>query len=156
VKSPEKVLVLYEQGRAGDAAIDVAREFAEREEATLTVAAVAPQAPSGPRCGNSAAEYNEAVAESVTLDLDNARHSLGSAAERADFVLLIDGAGLSLAQFASQRGFDLVLLPARRRLLRSGAHHPEAARLKVTSGAEIRIVEPPSRRRLPRHGDGAG
>jgi len=148
--------VLYEQSRAGSAAIDLARELAERGDAMLTVAAVAPQAPSGPRCGNSAAQFNEVVAESVEQDLAHARHYLGPAAERASFVLLIEGGEPSLAQFASERGFDLVLLPARWRLLRSGAHHPEAARLKVTAGAEIRIVEPARWRRSPRFGDGAG
>ena len=156
MKSPERILVVYEQSRAGAAAIDLAREFADREDAVLTVAAVAPHAPSGPRCGNSAVEFNEVVADSVRRDLDDARHYLGPAAERATFVLLSEGAEPSLAQFASERGFDLVLLPARRRLLRSGAHHPEAARLKITAGAEIRIVEPASRRRSPRHDDGAG
>jgi K+-sensing histidine kinase KdpD len=50
----ERVLVLYEQSRAGTAAIDQARVLAEREHATLTVVAVAPQAPSGPRSANSA------------------------------------------------------------------------------------------------------
>ena len=142
--------MLYEQSRAGAAAMDLARELAERDDAILTVAAVAPQAPSGPRCGNSAVEFNEVVAESVKQDLDHARHHLGPAAERANFVLLIEGGEPSLAEFASDRGFDLVLLPARRRLLRSGAHHPEAARLNVTAGAEIRIVEPAPRRRSPR------
>ena len=83
MKSPRKVLVLYEQGRAGAAAIDLARDLAEREKPTLTVVAVAPQAPSGPRCGNSALEYNEAVAESVAQDLDQARERLGPAAPRA-------------------------------------------------------------------------
>lgn len=148
--------MLYEQSRAGAAAIDLARELAEREDAILTVAAVAPRAPSGPRCGNSAVEFNEVVVESVQKDLDDARHYLGPAADRATFVLLIEGEEPSLAQIASERGFDLVLLPGRRRVLRSGAHHPEAARLRVTAGAEIRIVEPASRRRSPRHGDGAG
>jgi nucleotide-binding universal stress UspA family protein len=152
----ERVLVLYEQSRAGIAAIDEARVLVEREHATVTVVAVAPQAPSGPRCGNSAIEYNEAVADSVARDLDRARRRLGRAGERANFVLLIDGSEPSLAQFAAEGGFDLVLLPAHRRPLRSGAHHPEAARLKLTAGAEIRIVEPASRQRSRRPAGAAG
>lgn len=148
--------MLYEQSRAGAAAIDVARDLAERANAALTVVAVAPQAPSGPRCGNSAVEYNEAVVESVARDLDKARDRLAQAAARASFVLLIDGAEPSLVQFASERGFDLVLLPGRRRPLRSGAHHPEAARLNLTAGAEIRIVDPASRQRSPRPAGAAG
>lgn len=148
--------MLYEQSRGGEAAIDIARELVERPSATLTVAAVAPQAPSGPRCGNSAIEYNEVVAESVARDLDKARHRLGRAADRARFVLLLEDAEPSLARFAADGGFDVVLLPGRRRPLRSGAHHPEAARLKLTAGAEIRIVDPASRRQSRRPVGAAG
>ncbi len=46
-------------------------------DAAVTVVAVAPRAPSGARCGNSAIEYNEAVAESVVQDLERARERLG-------------------------------------------------------------------------------
>jgi nucleotide-binding universal stress UspA family protein len=152
----ERVLVLCEQSRAGSATIDFARELAEQANTTLTVVAVAPQAPSGPRCGNSAIEYNQAVAESVARDLDDARHRLGPTAERAGFVLLIEGAEPSLAQFASEGGFELVLLPGHRRPLRGGTHHPEAARLRLTAGAEIRIVEPSWRQRSPRPAGAAG
>ena len=152
----ERVLVLYEHSRAGAAAIDAGRELAEQASAALTVVAVAPQAPSGPRCGNSAVEYNEAVADSVARDLGKARERLGRAGEHAKFVLLIEGSEPSLAQFARDGGFDLVLLPAHRRPLRSGAHHPEAARLKLTAGAEIRIVDAASRQRLPRPAGAAG
>jgi nucleotide-binding universal stress UspA family protein len=139
--SAERVLVLCEQGRAGAAAIDQARHLAELGNAALTVVAVAPQAPSGPRCGNSAVEYNEAVAESVARDLDRARERLGDAAERAVCVLLIEGADQTLEQLAQSGGFDLVLLPARRRPLRAPSH-PEASRLRRMAGAEIRIVAP--------------
>lgn len=148
----ERVLVLYEQSRAGIAAIDLARRLAERENADLTVVGVAPQAPSGPRCGNSALEYNEMVAESVAGDLDRARERLGQAAERTAFVLLIDGADQTFEQFAESGGFDVVLLPARRRPLRRGASHPEAARLRLNVGAEVRIVEPASQTRRLRRG----
>lgn len=133
--------MLCEHSRAGAAAIDFARELAELENATLTVVAVAPRAPSGPRCGNSATEYNAAVAESVAEDLEQARERLAGAAERATFVLLVDGADQTLEQFARSGAFDLVLLPARRRPLRA-AYHPEAHRLEHLAGAEIRIVAP--------------
>jgi len=152
VKSTERVLVLYEQGRAGVATIDLARELAERENVDLTVVGVAPQAPSGPRCGNSATEYNQVVADSVGRDLEQARARLGQAAERAAFVLLIDGADQTLEQLAGSGGFDLVLLPARRRPLSRGARHPDAARLRLTVGAEVRIVEPASQPRRRRRG----
>jgi nucleotide-binding universal stress UspA family protein len=137
--SAERILVLCEHGRSGAAAIDLARRVAELGKAMLTVVAVAPQAPSGPRCGNSAIEYNQAVAESVARDLDWARERLAGAAECAEFLLLIDGADQTLEQLARSGGFDLVLLPARRRPLRA-AGHPEASRLGRIGGAEIRIV----------------
>jgi nucleotide-binding universal stress UspA family protein len=130
-----------EHSRAGAAAIDLARELAELEDASVTVVAVAPQAPSGPRCGNSATEYNAAVAESVEQDLEQARERLAGAAGRATFVLLVDGADQTLVQYARSGGFDLVLLPAHRRPLR-GAYHPEAQRLEHLAGAEVRIVAP--------------
>jgi hypothetical protein len=136
-----RVLVLCERGRAGASAVDLAGHLAEFRDATLTVVAVAPQAPSGPRCGNSAVEYNQAVAESVADDLDWARERLASAAERAEFLLLIEGADQTLEQLARSGGFDLVLLPARRRPLRA-ASHPDASRLGRIAGAEIRIVAP--------------
>jgi nucleotide-binding universal stress UspA family protein len=143
VRSPRKVLVLYEHSRAGAAAIDLARDLAEDDGAALTIVAIAPQAPSGPRCGNSALEYNEAVAESVAHDLEQARERLGPAAPGAAFVLLVEGADQTLEQFLQSGGFDLVLLPGRRRPFRA-PRHPEAARLRLTAGAEIRIVEPAS------------
>jgi nucleotide-binding universal stress UspA family protein len=141
VRSAERVLVLCEHSRAGEAAIDLAGELAELEDAAVTVVGVAPRAPSGARCGNSAIEYNEAVADSVTQDLERARARLAGAAARSTFVLLVDGADQTLEQFAISGGFDLVLLPARRRPLR-GAYHPEAHRLQHLAGAEIRIVAP--------------
>jgi nucleotide-binding universal stress UspA family protein len=137
------VLVLYEHSRAGIAAIELARELAEREHSNLTVVGVAPRAPSGPRCGNSAVEYNEAVADSVARDLDEAKERLGRVAERAAFVLLVDGADQTLEQLARSGGFGLVLLPAHRRPFRKPGH-PAASELSGVAGAEIRIVEPAS------------
>jgi len=138
--APEHILVLYEHGRAGAAAIDLARELAEGRNATLTVVGIAPQAPSGP-CGNSAVDYNEAVADSVAHDLEQARERLGASAACAAFVLLVDGVDQTLEQLTRSGGFDLVLLPGRRRPLRA-ARHPEASRLEHVARAEIRIVSP--------------
>lgn len=137
---PYLVLVLCEHGGAGAAAIEFARELARDDHVAVTVVGVAPQAPSGSRCGNSATEFNDAVAESVVQDLERAREQLGRAAERASFRLLVEGAPPSLAQFAAAGRFDLVLLPARRRPLRA-AYHPQAKRLGEVAGAEIRIVD---------------
>ena len=139
--APRRILVLCEHSRAGGAAIDLARELAEVDHAAVTVVGIAPQAPSGPRCGNSAIEYNEAVADSVVQDLERARERLAGAADRATFVLLVDGVDQTLEQLARSGGFELVLLPARRRPLR-GTYHPEAQRLEHLAGAEVRIVAP--------------
>jgi nucleotide-binding universal stress UspA family protein len=143
VKSPRKVLVLYEHSRAGAATIDLARDLAGDENAALTIVAIAPRAPSGPRCGNSALEYNEAVADSVAHDLEQAKDRLGEpgADASAAFVLLVEGSDQTLEQLARSGSFDLVLLPAHRRPLRRGAYHPEAARLTLSAGAEIQIVD---------------
>ena len=141
--APERILILYEHGRAGAAAIDLGRELVEQTRASLTVVGVAPQAPSGPRCGNSAVEYNEVVAHSVAQDLERARRRLGDAAASAAFVLLVDGADQTLEQLARSGGFDLVLLPAHRRPFRKPGH-PAASALSGVAGAEIRIVEPAS------------
>ena len=143
--APEHILVLYEHGRAGAAAIDLARELAEGRNATLTVVGIAPQAPSGP-CGNSAVDYNEAVADSVAHDLEQARERLGASAACAAFVLLVDGVDQTLEQLTRSGGFDLVLLPAHRRPFRKPGH-PAAGALSGVRGAEIRIVEPASRQR---------
>ena len=154
----ERVLVVYERTRAGAAAVDQARVLVEREHATITVVAVAPRAPSGPRCGNSAVQYNEAVADSVARDLDKAGEQLGQAAERATFLLLVDGVDQTLEQLARSGGFDLVLLPAHRRPFRKPGH-PEAARLSLIAGVEIRIVAPVSpeqTRHEPRPAGAAG
>jgi nucleotide-binding universal stress UspA family protein len=154
----ERVLVVYERTRAGAAAVDQARVLAEREHAIVTVVGVAPQALSGPRCGNSAMEYNEAVADSVARDLDKAAERLGQAAERATLLLLVDGVDQTVEQLARSGGFDLVLLPAHRRPFRKPGH-PEAARLSLIAGVEIRIVAPVSpeqTRQQPRPAGAAG
>jgi hypothetical protein len=133
------VLVLFERGRAGAAAVDLARELAERDHATITVVGLVPQAPSGSRCGNSATEFNQIVRESVVRDLDQAREQLSEIGERATFELLTEGAGPPLEELVTRAGVDIVLLPSRRRPLRS-AQHPAAAALRRSTGVEVRIV----------------
>jgi hypothetical protein len=65
----QRVLVLCEPGRRGRAALEHARELAERDHARLTVVAISPQAASGARCGNSALDYNLAVHAAVAREL---------------------------------------------------------------------------------------
>jgi nucleotide-binding universal stress UspA family protein len=137
----KRVLVVYEPGRGGVAVLQLARELVERQRATLTVIGVVPQGVSGARCGNSALDYNLAVQDSVAKDLEHARARLGEFGAHASYELLIERTSPSLDEFAAAGGFDLVLLPARRRPLRAPGH-PAAERLRLATGAEIKIIAP--------------
>src|ERR1700729_59545 len=136
----KRVLVVFEPARSGAAALELARELAESHGATLTIVSVAPQGVSGARCGNSALDYNLSVQDSVARDLDHARARLEEVGVHASDELLLDGASPSLDELAAE-GFDLVLLPARRRLLRA-AGHPAAAGLRRATGADVQVVAP--------------
>ena len=138
----KRILVLYEPGRAGDAAVELGAQLAREEREEFTVVRVAPQAPSGSRCGGSAREFNEIVREDAARDLDRARELVWAVGARAEFELLADGSDPSLAAFAAAGGYELILLPARRGLLRPrSGRHPAAAALSGVAGAEVRIVD---------------
>ena len=64
----------------------------------------------------------------------------GGRDDRADFELLTEGADPPLHEWVTRTGADVVLLPSRRRPLRS-AKHPAAAELRRSTAAEIRIVD---------------
>lgn len=134
-----RVVVVHESGAAGAAALDIARELYLHENAALTVVGVAPKAPSGCRCGGSAVEFNAFLRETVADELEAARERLGHAGGRTDYVLLVDGEAPTLEEWIAAGGYDLILLPERRRLLRP-AGHPAAARLRGVTGAEVRVV----------------
>jgi hypothetical protein len=134
-----RVVVVHERGAAAAAALDIARELELHENAALTVVAVAPKAPSGCRCGGSAVEFNAFLRETVADDLDGARERLGRAGGRTDYVLLVDGEAPTLEEWIAAGGYDLILLPERRHLLRP-AGHPAAGRLRGVTGAEVRVV----------------
>lgn len=142
-------MVLLETGAAGAAAIELARALAVRRDSSLTVVSVVPQASGGPRCGNSAREFNTIVMEQVAAELGQARAHLGDAAQDVRFELLIEGVDPPLAEWSAAAGFDLILVPARRRSLRH-ERHPEAARLRRETDAEVRVVSPgPVDRAMP-------
>jgi hypothetical protein len=134
----ERVLVLYEPGRAGKRALDLAKELAEAEDASLTVACQVPRASSG-CCTGSAAVYNRCVLEAVGEDLNEARSLLGDAAYDARFELLIDGVDPPLSEWSVSSRFDLILLPARRGPFRR-RRHPQAGRLERATLAQVRVV----------------
>ena len=139
--SGRRVLVLYEPGRSGEAVLALARELAITERAALTVAGFVPQANPGRGCIGSPADYNRAVRDTVQRELAEAREGLGEAADRAMFVLLVEGRDPPLQDWSAEIGFDVILLPARRRPMRS-LKHPAAAGLKRRTGADVRVVGP--------------
>jgi hypothetical protein len=134
-----RVLVVCEPGRGGEAALTRARVLAEYDRAELTVVGVAPQARSG-QCTGPAAGYNDAVADAVVMELEQARERLEEFGVKASYRLLIEGTAPSLAQLVADSGFDLVLLPARRRPFRA-AGHPAAKQLSGACAAEVRVVD---------------
>jgi hypothetical protein len=142
VRPPRRALVVHEPGSAGAAALEIARQLDLEHGATVTVVAVAPSAPSGPRCGGSALEFNAAVRAAVATELDQARTHLGHASGDASYVLLVEDEDPPLDDWIVAQRFDVILLPARRRPLRTPGH-PIAARLRRITDAEVRIVHRP-------------
>ena len=140
-QSAKRILVLFEPGRAGVAAVELAREIAQSEQATVTVVAVAPQAPASRGCIISAADYNAAVRDAVAADLERVEEMLWCIGPRADCRALIERTDPSLEEYVTTEGFDLVLLPGHRRPLRS-IKHPAAGAV-ARAGAEVRIVAAP-------------
>jgi hypothetical protein len=138
-----RVLALSEPGRRGSAAVDVARDFVAADPGVLTVLSVAPQdtaARCGRCCGSNPTAFNRAVAEATAEELHEARSRLGQIAESVTFTMLVEGVDPPLADWVAAQKFELVLLPARRRLL-GGAGHPEAERLRAKTSAEVRVVD---------------
>jgi hypothetical protein len=110
----------------------------------LTVVGVAPQVARGPRCGYSPDAYNGAVRDAAVQELAQARARLGDVGRRSRFELLVEGKDLPLEDWSASAGFDLAVLPARRRPLRSPGH-PAAAPL-TRAGAEVWIIDRVGRR----------
>jgi hypothetical protein len=139
-----QVLVVLESGAAGAAVVDFARGLGEHEHAVLTVVGIAPQVRAGSRCGCSPDAYNSAVREAVERELEEARVRLGDVGCRSRFELLVEGKDLSLVDWSALAGFDLALLPAHRRPLRSRRHSAAAALART--GAEVAIIDRRGRR----------
>lgn len=138
----DRVLVVYESGRSGAAALDLAGRLVSDDGSALTVVSVAPQ-DTRICCGaGSAIDYNRAVCDAAAAELRRARDLLGDAANRASFKLLVQDNDPPLAAWVAACGFDVVLLPARRRVLRR-AKHPAVDQLRTSTSAEVRIVARP-------------
>jgi hypothetical protein len=67
------------------------------------------------------------------------RRDLGSRAARIVFGVVVDGGETSLAGWAAEGAFDVILLPARRRPF-SRPTHPLAAGLRSATEADVRVV----------------
>ena len=136
----KRVVVLYEPGRTGSAALDLARRLVGGAGVGLTVVSLAPQ-DKRICCGaGSAMDYNRTVCETAEAELRQARKELGPNAGRASFKVLVEGKDPPLAAWIAAGDFDVVLLPARRRPLRR-AKHPAAERLRRSTGAEVRVID---------------
>lgn len=131
--------MLFEAGRAGVAAVELAREIASDGQTTVTLVGIVQRPPTVRGCLPSGAALDAAVRDAVARDLERAGRLLGAIGSRGECRLLVEGADPSLEEFVAQGRFDLVLLPAHRRPLRS-SNHPAAAALRCL-GAEVRIVE---------------
>jgi hypothetical protein len=146
--APRGVLVLYEPGRNGSIALDLARRLVADDRAVLTIVTVAPK-DKRICCGaGSAIGYNEAVCEAAAAELRDARQLLGPVGDRAQFKLLVQDKDPPLAAWIAATDFDMVLLPARRRPLRR-TKHPAAKRLCRSTNAEVRVVDARSKLEEP-------
>jgi hypothetical protein len=135
-----RVVVLYERGRSGSAALDLARRLVRDHGSELTVVSLAPQ-DKRVCCGaGSAMDYNRAVRETAEVELGDARELLGREGSRALFKLLVQDMDPPFAAWIAAGDFGVVLLPARRRPLRN-AKHPAAGQLRRLTSAEVYVVD---------------
>jgi hypothetical protein len=134
----QRVLVLYEPGARGERALTRAARMVDRDGAELTVVAIAPQ-DSTACCGFGIAVYNEVVRDEAGAELDEARGLLGAAASGAVFNVLVGDSDPPFRSWVARQAFDVVLLPARRRVLRRRPS-PSAAALRRASGADVRVI----------------
>ena len=139
------IAVLFEPGRSGAEALAQAAAIAEQRDAELNVVVLAPQAPLPRCCGASPAAFNCAVRDEAAAELDEAARLLGWPAPRTSFDVLVEGRDPPLPAWITQRQCDVVLLPARRRVLRAPGH-PATRALRRATQADVREVAPPRRR----------
>jgi hypothetical protein len=144
IRSGSGVAILFEPGRTGTAALEEASAFAAASGSELTVVVTAPQAPQPRCCGASPDAYNCVVRDEAASELRDAAHLLNDTEQSARFTLLVEGRDPPLRAWVAEHGFELVLLPARRRLLRSPGH-PALRSLRRVMGAGVRVVASPTR-----------
>jgi hypothetical protein len=136
-KPPQRVLVVFEAGRRGAAALRAGVELAEAGSA-LSIVTLAPQAQAMWCCGGGAAgPYNCAIKDEARLELDEARKLLGAASEGAMFNVLVGHPDPPLAAWVAEHEFDVVLFGSAR-FTRGGGRF--ARKLRRASAAQVRLV----------------
>jgi len=136
-KPAARVLVVFESGRSGAAALRVGAELAEAGSG-LSVVTLAPQARPLRCCGGGGAgPYNCAVRAEADMELREARELLGAEFKRAMFTVLVGHPDPPLVAWVAEHEFDVVLLPSHRLTLRGGRL---ARCLRRATAAEVRLV----------------
>jgi hypothetical protein len=134
---PARVLVVFEPGRSGAAALREAAELAEAGS-ELSVVTLAPQARPLRCCGGGGAgPYNCAVRGEAETELRQAREDLGSARGRATFTVLVGCPEPPLTAWVAEHAFNLVLLPLHRLTL---GGNRLARSLRRATEADVRLV----------------
>lgn len=142
------VLVVFEHGRSGEAALRAAAERAEAGD-ELSVVTLAPQAKPSRCCGGGGAgPYNCAVRDAAAAELAEARELLGALAGRATFRALVGQPEPPLLAWIAEHEFHTVFLPGRPFAFRGGR---QARSVRRATAAEVRLVraEPRWRRSGP-------
>lgn len=134
IRTP-RVLVVYTEGRAGDAALREGADLAAAG-AELTVLTLMPQAKPLKCCkGGGAGPYNCAIRDQAEDELAHARTQLGTLAAHVNFTKLAGTPWPPLAEWTAARWFDVVIVP-KHRFTRAGGRL--ARELRAATNAEIR------------------
>jgi hypothetical protein len=136
-----RIAAVVEPGRRGAAALAQAAALAATSASELTAVAIAPRVATVCRsCGGvSARAYNCAARDEVADELEQAIANLGPIARNIRSELLVEGTDPPLEKWIAHGQFDLVLLPARRRVPRLRSH-PSARLLRRLTEADVRVV----------------
>jgi hypothetical protein len=136
--SRQRALVVYIEGRRGEAALREGAELAATG-ADLEVVTLAPQAKSLKCCkGNGSGPYNCTMRAVAADELQQARVLLGSLATRATFTTLSGTPEPPVGEWAAARAFDVAIVPGEK-LARGGGHL--ARQLRRVTRAHVRVVK---------------
>jgi hypothetical protein len=111
---PMRIAALVPGGRRAQRVLDEVIALAASDPLEVTLFAVVAHA-TGRGCAVSPTPLNDAIDEAATADLDAAALYLPLAVPVVDRLVLREGVDPSLAAWASEGRFDLVVLAGRRR-----------------------------------------